>query len=92
MCEYDSKVTHYFTTNPEEAEQEGVGVSSIDEEAIDCDPVLGEELVLALPAYALCDEGCAGLCVGCGVNLNSQKCACVKEVDPRWDALKKLKL
>lgn len=92
LCKYDTEVTHYFTTHPEEAEQDGVGVSSIEEETIDCDPVLGEELVLALPSYALCVEGCAGLCSGCGVNLNTESCVCVKEVDPRWDALKKLKL
>ena len=31
-----------------------------------------------------------GLCSGCGVNLNYEKCRCKKEVDPRLAALAKL--
>jgi uncharacterized protein len=51
-----------------------------------------DALLLALPAKILCREDCAGLCPGCGADLNRTTCGCGgQEPDPRWDALKKLK-
>ncbi len=50
-----------------------------------------EELVLAVPKYVLCNDGCRGLCPRCGTNLNDDHCSCVTdEQDPRWDALRAL--
>jgi len=50
-----------------------------------------EELVLALPGYPVCREGCRGLCPVCGADLNESACGCTKEQsDPRWDILKKM--
>lgn len=54
-------------------------------------PVFEEELVLELPSKLLCSEGCKGLCVKCGANLNKVSCGCtVKEIDPRLEVLKAL--
>lgn len=59
---------------------------------IDLDPILREQVVLALPGYPLCGEGCKGLCSVCGANLNERECGCVRRVpDPRWAGLEKFK-
>jgi uncharacterized protein len=42
----------------------------------------------ALPPAILCEEGCAGMCVTCGANLNTGPCACPPPAsDARWSAL-----
>lgn len=51
---------------------------------------LREQVVLAVPQYAMCGESCRGLCPQCGTNLNEAQCDCaVTEEDPRWAALRK---
>ncbi len=61
--------------------------------AIELDPLVREQLLLALPMDALCGEGCKGLCVACGQDLNERACGCNTEApDPRWESLRKLKL
>jgi uncharacterized protein len=60
---------------------------------IDLDPILREQVLLALPGYPVCQEGCKGLCTVCGANLNERECGCDRKVpDPRWAGLAKLKL
>jgi DUF177 domain-containing protein len=60
---------------------------------IDLDPLVREQLLLALPGYPVCREGCKGLCPVCGANLNERDCGCErKPPDPRWAKLKDLKL
>lgn len=59
---------------------------------IDLDPVLREQLILALPPYPVCQEGCKGLCPVCGGNLNEHECGCDRKVpDPRWAGLDKFR-
>lgn len=71
---------------------------AVDEETyrgkvIDLDPLVREQLLLALPRYPICQEACKGLCPVCGQNLNEKECGCDRRVpDPRWAGLKKLKL
>ena len=45
-------------------------------EFIDLGEDIRQELVLAVNPIALCKEDCKGLCPGCGVNLNREKCEC----------------
>lgn len=60
---------------------------------IDLNPILREQLALALPGYPVCAEGCKGLCPVCGANLNDRECGCDRHVpDPRWAGLKNVKL
>jgi uncharacterized protein len=60
---------------------------------IDLDPILREQVLLALPMNLLCGETCQGLCPMCGENLNLKQCGCERQmVDPRWMALKNIKL
>ncbi len=60
---------------------------------IDLDPIVREQILLALPGYPVCNESCKGLCTVCGGNLNERECGCDRHVpDPRWAGLKDLKL
>jgi uncharacterized protein len=60
---------------------------------IDLDPLVREQLVLALPPYPVCKDSCKGLCPVCGANLNDRECGCDRHVpDPRWAGLKNVKL
>jgi uncharacterized metal-binding protein YceD (DUF177 family) len=74
-----------------EVEDEADTVYALDPQAAELDllPALREELLLALPEFPLCREGCRGLCPTCGGNRNEVPCDCRNEAtDPRWDALK----
>ena len=50
-----------------------------------------EELILAMPDYAVCREECKGLCAVCGTDLNVGSCNCQPSTDPRWGGLEALK-
>jgi uncharacterized protein len=53
---------------------------------------LREQILLAVPIRIVCREECKGLCPWCGCNLNAESCDCAEAiVDPRWDALRKLR-
>ncbi len=73
------------------------GADEVNEETysgkvVDVDPVVREQLLLALPGYPVCQEGCKGLCSVCGANLNERDCGCDRRVpDPRWAGLEKLR-
>jgi uncharacterized protein len=59
---------------------------------VDLDPVVREQLLLALPTYPVCRDSCKGLCPVCGTNLNDKECGCDRKVpDPRWAGLEKFK-
>ncbi|HTN53991.1 MAG TPA: DUF177 domain-containing protein [Anaeromyxobacter sp.] len=73
---------------PAEAEEEAYAGK-----VIELDPILREQLLLALPAYPVCKDDCKGLCPICGANLNDRECGCDRHVpDPRWAGLKNVKL
>jgi len=60
---------------------------------IDLDPIVREQILLALPGYPVCQDSCKGLCTVCGGNLNERECGCDRHVpDPRWAGLKNVKL
>jgi uncharacterized protein len=64
-----------------------------DGKVIDLEPIVREQLLLALPMNAVCREDCSGLCPNCGQNLNEKQCGCdTKFVDPRLAVLKNFKL
>jgi uncharacterized protein len=59
---------------------------------VDLEPMLRDALTLAMPLRPLCRDECAGICAGCGADLNSVSCSCVDDsVDPRWAPLDLLK-
>lgn len=82
-----------------QGESEGsFGLEEADEQlfdgkTIDLDPIVREQVLLALPMNAVCGEDCLGLCTVCGQNLNEKKCGCeTKVIDPRLAPLKNIKL
>ena len=51
-----------------------------------------DAVLLTIPTKQICSEDCKGLCPRCGINFNEERCSCKsEEIDPRWEALKKLK-
>ena len=53
--------------------------------------VVGEQLLLWLPARSLCDLDCKGICQVCGSNRNIAACDCRETfADPRWEGLRHL--
>lgn len=43
---------------------------------VDLTDMVNEKLLLSFPYSVLCEEGCKGICPGCGVNLNREECKC----------------
>lgn len=74
-----------------EGEHEQVYPLEAQASTLDLAPAIREQLLLAVPPYPVCRDGCRGLCPKCGVDLNEESCDCVLEdPDPRWDALREL--
>ncbi|MDH4066252.1 MAG: DUF177 domain-containing protein [Acidobacteriota bacterium] len=64
-----------------ESTDDDVSTTFYQDETIDLGALMREQFFLAVPMKPLCREACRGLCSQCGVNLNTQSCAC----SPRWD-------
>lgn len=76
-----------------ELNDEDLNLSFYEGEEVDVSRLILEQIVLALPTRPLCTETCQGLCPQCGINRNTEKCACVIERgDPRLAVLRNLKL
>jgi len=70
-----------------------VDTEPFDGETIALEPVIREQILLSLPMDTLCKESCQGLCRICGQDLNERECGHDRTIrDPRWSALKELKL
>jgi uncharacterized protein len=71
-----------------------VDAEPFDGKVIDLNPVVREQLLLALPVSVLCREDCKGLCPQCGLDLNSGSCGhrTEKQIDPRLQKLADVKL
>jgi len=60
---------------------------------VDATEDLREELLLHVPAFAVCSQECLGMCAQCGVNLNRGACSCEEDAGPSaWSALDSLDL
>lgn len=58
---------------------------------LDLTEELYQFLIINIPIKVVCDTNCQGLCPFCGSSKNEEECTCTeKEVDPRWDQLRKL--
>ncbi|MCG8421596.1 MAG: DUF177 domain-containing protein [Proteobacteria bacterium] len=65
---------------------------SYEAKSVDLEPLLREQLILAVPFAPLCREDCQGLCPQCGANRNCESCACEPPIDPRLAALQDIDL
>jgi uncharacterized protein len=71
--------------------EEDDGVSMLEGDLLDLEPLLRDAVVLALPFQPLCEDDCPGLCTECGARLaedpgHTHDAA----IDPRWGKLQQL--
>lgn len=103
LCDYCFRLEKNFdfvltpATTPErkieELSREDLGLSYYSGDEIELTPLILEQVLLALPTRALCDENCRGLCVTCGANLNQEACSCsATPDDPRMAIFRSLKV
>lgn len=91
LKEFDQpKSISYECIVAESVEQENDTILLLDKGTIDLDEVARTQFILEMDTKTLCCPDCKGLCPGCGVNLNEERCRCQKEIDPRLAPLKKL--
>ena len=71
-----------------------IDAEPFDGKTIDLDPIVREQVLLALPVTVLCREDCKGLCPRCGQDLNEKDCGHSghKEIDVRLAKLKDITL
>jgi uncharacterized protein len=73
--------------------QRDLTVCHLEGDTVDLSEMVHEQVVLAIPMAPVCRPECKGLCPRCGANLNQGACGCGTGAgDPRFAALKKLKL
>ncbi|WP_416366369.1 YceD family protein [Nocardioides sp.] len=69
-------------------EEDDDGVSVLEDDLLDLEPLLRDAVVLALPFQPLCEEDCPGLCTECGAQLRDDPDHTHEAaIDPRWAAL-----
>ncbi|MCM3900211.1 MAG: DUF177 domain-containing protein [Pyrinomonadaceae bacterium] len=82
----------YLALETAELTDEDLALSIFDGEFIDVDEIVREQLLLAIPTHAICQESCKGFCPVCGTDRNVTDCNCnAAEIDPRWTGLKDLR-
>lgn len=84
----DTSFSFVLSKHPLSKEQEEQAVVYVAQEEIDLQPLVQQELILALEILPLCKSDCAGLCPVCGTNRNITLCTCDDSViDPRLSVL-----
>lgn len=67
-------------------------VPYLQDDRLDLSQWARDAVALEVPEKILCRDDCAGLCPGCGANLNVEGCRCAPpSLDPRWGPLAKLR-
>ncbi len=83
------RLREYNATKPNSEEERSEYVA---DDRLDLSAWARDEIVLALPDQILHDPDCAGLCPVCGKDLNVEPHEHVEErIDPRWEALSRLR-
>ena len=78
----DTDVEVLFSADPDAADDPAVYPLSPPVVRVDVGPAVREEVALAVSAFPLCREDCAGLCPRCGADLNAGPCACRGRTEP----------
>jgi uncharacterized protein len=77
----DADVEVLFSADPDAADDPSVYPLKAPVTRVDVRPAVREEVALAVSAYPLCREDCAGLCARCGADLNAGPCRCTAHSD-----------
>jgi uncharacterized protein len=89
---------HAIEVDAREVDQPGGGEELrspyLEEGQLDVGAWARDAVALALPTQIICREDCLGLCAECGANLNEAgpEHGHERDPDPRWAALRELKL
>ncbi|HSJ31955.1 MAG TPA: DUF177 domain-containing protein [Longimicrobiales bacterium] len=92
--EIDEELIFVYRSGVAPVEAEAEEVYPLPEKGRDLDltQAVREHVLLAVPEFVNCDEGCRGFCPRCGTNLNETTCECrTEDEDPRWAALRRLR-
>jgi uncharacterized protein len=88
----EEDVTFLFRSDAEPGEAENIFPLPPRVRELDLTDAVREQVILALPVFAVCGEDCLGFCPRCGANRNETPCDCeTVELDSRWSALRNLK-
>jgi uncharacterized protein len=77
----DTDVEVLFSADPEAGDDPSVYPLQAPVTRVDVRPAVREEVALAVSAFPLCREECAGLCPRCGADLNAGPCRCTAPSD-----------
>lgn len=80
---------------PAEDDEDDLDYRLVDgDRQLELDQMVRDALVVGQPVRVLCRPDCAGLCPSCGVDRNTGSCAHGEDrpIDPRWEALRDLRL
>lgn len=90
MC---TRCAEFFSTTVVDSDFLRAYPASEDTDSVDITGDVREDLLLHVPVFPVCSEGCKGLCAQCGSDLNKGSCACGKGDRPAtWSALDNLDL
>ena len=88
-----ARCSQFFSTTVADSDFVRAYPASRDTESVDVTMDLREDLLLHIPAFPVCGEGCKGMCAQCGADLNKKLCMCEKQERPNpWSALDNLDL
>jgi uncharacterized protein len=79
---FDLSLNVMFSADPDVAEDPAVYPLKAPVMQVDLQPAVREEIALAVTAFPLCREDCAGLCPRCGADLNAGPCNCKASAEP----------
>jgi uncharacterized protein len=79
---FDLGLDVVFSSDPEVIDDPAVYPLGAPVVQVDLRPAVREEIALAVTAFPLCREDCAGLCPRCGADLNAGPCACRATAEP----------
>ncbi|THB79790.1 MAG: DUF177 domain-containing protein [Desulfobulbaceae bacterium] len=91
---YDCTVREDETASSQDSEctEENYEKLFLEGPVVDIDAILREQAILGLPVRNICSSSCLGLCLGCGADLDAQKCQCGEQEKPSpFSVLKHLK-
>ena len=86
----DDAYVIFAEAGSDETDDPDVYVLSERSNQLDLTPVVREQWLLNVPAFALCRDDCKGMCPKCGKNWNDGPCDCAQTGDSRWDALRRV--
>jgi len=97
---WEVEVTELHRSSAAVEEDEGGDEEDLDyrlverDTQLELDQMVRDALVVGQPVRVLCRVDCAGLCPRCGADRNTAPCAHATDapVDPRWEALRTLRL